>query len=439
MSKSYSRNSFHSVLAGAALLAIPSLAFADETYGAFGHVTIPGNALVSFDISWVENSNNFYYLADRNNKSIDAMPIMAFPPVFQIIPTGVNAFAGTATCPFPSGPNDCVGPNGVITFQNADHGNQLELWTGDGNSTVKIFTVASGNTPTHVISTNGLARADELCFDPVHKVVVMANDAEPASAPRPSFVTFISTVTYQILAQVSFPEATNGIEQCAFNPVNNQIYLNIPEVLGPGDDSVPGEVVVFSAPGLQIAKFPFSATTGIGVCAGPQGMAIRANGDPILGCNAPATNGDQNSVIVAAATPNVIVTPLIGLGGADQVWFDPTSRHAFITGGSKLPFMQFAIVDSVLGLNDPQGPDFQQQTLPIGFIGSTTRRAHSTAAWSGTLSGAPLLPPLTIAFVPIPAVGGTPAPFSSTVCGNDAAKGCISFFASLLSALDGDD
>jgi hypothetical protein len=424
---------------GGALLAIPSLASAqDETFTAFGHSVIPGNALVSFDISWVDTGLPDYFLADRNNKSIDIIPIMANPPVFQLIPTGANAFAGTATCSFAgSGPNDCVGPNGVLTFNNADHNNQLELWAGDGNSTVKIFTVAGGNNPVRTISTGGLARADELCFDPVHKVVMVANDAEPASAPSPSFVTIISTVSYQILAKVAFAEATNGIEQCAFNPVTNQIFLNIPEVNGPGDDTAPGEVVVFSAPGLSVVRFPFA---NIDVCAGPQGMAIRANGDPILGCNAPSTNGDQNSAIVNQTTPNVILEPLIGLGGADQVWFEPTSKHAFITGGSKLPFMQLAIIDSTLGLNDPQGPDFQQQTLPVGFIGSTTRRAHSVAAWNGTLAGlGGVNVPRTIAFLPIPAVGGTPAPMSSTICGADAAKGCVAFFTLPNSGLDVDD
>src|SRR5450759_2034313 len=122
MRKSYSRNAFHGVLAGAALLATTSLASADETYQAFGHVTVSGSPLVSFDISWVDPTIPDYFLADRNNKSVDVIPIMPFPPVFQIIPTGVNAFAGTALCSFGGTANDCVGPNGVITFQNADHG-----------------------------------------------------------------------------------------------------------------------------------------------------------------------------------------------------------------------------------------------------------------------------------------------------------------------------
>ena len=51
---------------------------------------------MSFDISWVDKGLTEYFLADRSNKSIDAIPIMAGPPVFQIIPTGVNAFDGTA-------------------------------------------------------------------------------------------------------------------------------------------------------------------------------------------------------------------------------------------------------------------------------------------------------------------------------------------------------
>ena len=38
-------------------------------------VPIPGNALVSFDISWFDPSPNLnkYYLADRSNKSVDVI------------------------------------------------------------------------------------------------------------------------------------------------------------------------------------------------------------------------------------------------------------------------------------------------------------------------------------------------------------------------------
>src|SRR5215471_9575685 len=105
----YSRNAFRSVLrqsrlAGitavvGALLAAPGFAIADETLIPLGHNVIPGNPITSFDISWVDQTLNTYWLADRNNKSIDVIPVGFNPPTFQLIPTGVHAFAGVVATP----------------------------------------------------------------------------------------------------------------------------------------------------------------------------------------------------------------------------------------------------------------------------------------------------------------------------------------------------
>src|SRR5262249_2833456 len=72
-------------LAAAALIAVPSLAIAQETDGgetffSLGHVTIQGAPLVSFDISWVDPVLNIYLLADRSNASVDVVPIQVNPP-----------------------------------------------------------------------------------------------------------------------------------------------------------------------------------------------------------------------------------------------------------------------------------------------------------------------------------------------------------------------
>src|SRR6516165_11121723 len=93
------RNSFGGVLvtglAAAALLAVPSLAVAQETDGgelfiSLGHVTVPGAPLVSFDISWVDPVLNVYLLGDRSNASVDVVPIQVNPPVFKVF----GGFAG---------------------------------------------------------------------------------------------------------------------------------------------------------------------------------------------------------------------------------------------------------------------------------------------------------------------------------------------------------
>jgi hypothetical protein len=454
---------FLSVLAGAALLAIPSVAPADEAQTLFHTATVPGVPLVSFDISWVDQGMGLYFLADRSNKAIDIIPMTSFPPVFQLVPAGVNAFAGNVSCNpaiLPNaGANDCKGPNGVLMLSN---GGTNELWVGDGPttnpavcagpcSTVKVFTVAGGGVPTHIINTGGKARADELCFDPVHHLILIANDAEPAPGP---FISFISTDTYQVIGQVVIPQATNGIEQCAWNPVTGKFYLNIPEVLGPGDDTVPGAVVTYtptSPTTLVQEAFLFAATSHTQLCAGPQGMDVirfgPQTGNLALGCNAPSIGGPrpgvQNTIWVDRNAPNVNTAFFPDLGGADQVWVDSRgpipSQHVFVTGGSHLPQEQLSVLDSLTASIDPQNPNpdvFSQQTIFVGFIGVTTRTAHSTAAWNGVLAGIPM----TMAMLPVPATGGSAiAGFSSTLCGDAAASGCVAFFAATHASLDGDD
>jgi hypothetical protein len=294
----------------------------------------------------------------------------------------------------------------------------------------------SNGTLTHVINTGGVFRADELCFSPTgpggHGVILVANDAD-----IPPFITMIATDgpnAYQVISKFQIPQATNGIEQCQFNPANNFFYLNIPEWLGPGDDSVHGAVLAFFAP--QLVQFGFVGPFFIDInrCAGPQGMAMGPpNGSVppganvlLLGCNAntpganPPFSGPSNSVVVFAGNPSVIAADLVGQGGADQVWMDQVTLHYFVTGGSLLPAQAYNINDANTNQLD--------QNIFIGFTGATTRRAHSTATWSGFGLGSTV----TAAFIPIPATGGSATmPFTSTVCGSSATQGCIAVFGAV--------
>ena len=231
-----------------------------------------------------------------------------------------------------------------------------------------------------------------------------------------------------MIGQIKFPTATNGIEQCQWNPTTRRFLLNIPEISGPGDDTVPGAVVVINP---NVGPLPPAAygvsffTVPIANCAGPQGMAIGpvivGTSTVLLGCNAPTIpSGVNNSVIVEGNNPSIVLATLLGQGGADEVWFDPLAIHYFITGGSLLPAQTFGITDARTGSQD--------QNIFIGFTNGTTRRSHSTASWSGAGLGSTV----TAAFVPVSATGGTPAPgFQSTVCGSSALQGCIAVFGTV--------
>jgi hypothetical protein len=142
-----------SVLAAGANLLVASAATsasADEMFTARTQISLPGGQKVtSFDISFVDPVIGLYLLADRTNKAADVIDTTTNTVLVQLAAT--PSFAGAT----PS--NNNAGPDGVIVV------NHREVWAGDGPSQVKVIDLFSQKT-THVISTGGANRADELCF-----------------------------------------------------------------------------------------------------------------------------------------------------------------------------------------------------------------------------------------------------------------------------------
>jgi hypothetical protein len=313
----------------AGLLAMPGLAKAqsDETFQQFTSINNPG--LAAFDISWVDRNVGFYFLADRSNASVD------------LINTSTKFFGRYLAGNFVgfTGNNLTSGPNGLLTLVNKTNGNKTEIWAGDGPkvqpgcptqapwsgkcSATKVLDFATGNL-THTIITNGLMRADELCFDPGDHLILIANDADAIP-----FVSLISTDDYTVKGVLALPQATNGIEQCQWDGTLKLFLLNLPEVNGPGDDTKPGAVLVINTNLQVLGQYNVDITH----CAGPQGMAIGPDSQLLLGCNAPSPSGIQSSVIINKFNGQEIAIAW-GLGGADQVWFNPGDNHYAITGAS---------------------------------------------------------------------------------------------------------
>ena len=91
-------------------------------------ITIPGNPLTSFDISWVNPNRAEYYLADRSNSGIDIIDTehLTFKRTIGGFVGIVLNRAGTAV------DNNHSGPDGVVS-----HGRWL--YAGDGDSTLKVI------------------------------------------------------------------------------------------------------------------------------------------------------------------------------------------------------------------------------------------------------------------------------------------------------------
>ncbi len=380
----------------AALLGIPSMTSAQQwgfppNFSLETTLTIPGAALTSFDISWVDPQLNEYFLSDRSHKSVTVVDTGTSPPTLgtPYTPPGAYAFEGV-------GPSNCAvshacaGPNGNLTLFNRN-GSGEEIWAGDAATpqsagttgatcatttpypepftsdtaagpsqlvplngtctTVKVFSVGGGSTPTHVIPTNGIFRADELCYDAPDHLVAIANDAD-------LWINFIDTNTYKVVSQLNLGpgtlyNATNGIEQCQWNPRDGMIYVNIPEHAGDGNDDVPGWVAIIDPKTRTIVRH---FVIPIDQCAGPQGMAIGPDHEILLGCNAKGPpevssssgltgSGPQNTVVIDDRDGHVIRT-LDNQGGNDEVWFNPENGLYFLAEGSNAAHEQLGIANS---------------------------------------------------------------------------------------------
>src|SRR5262245_38621425 len=415
---------------GVLVAAGPPSAADDEVFAATSAIAVPGNPITSFDISFVDPAIGLYLLADRSNKAIDVFETATNKFVGQF---GHGLFTGTAACTPPAGANDCAGPDGVLTVDGK------EIWAGDGDSTIKVFDIAAGPSaaPTHIIPTGGKRRADELCFDPVDHIVLMANDAEE---PFP-FVTFISTQSHSVIGTPlvfdgtkGTVKATNGIEQCQWSPRTGKFLLNIPEVDGPGDDTAAGAVVVLDPVSQAVEKI---FNIPLDQCAGPQGMAIGPDNQVLLGCNAPGPTGTNASAIINVESGAVIRT-LPNESGADEVWFNPGDGHYFLARSSAVPpgsttlsgwptnkdqiFAQqmLGVVDSGAGRKEDESVITADVSRVGGLTAGHAPGSHSVAAD----------PVKNQVYVPIGAFAGSTVKTCSSASGGKIsdAQGCIAVY-----------
>ena len=352
---------------------------------------VTAKPLNSFDISFVDSAIGLYALGDRTNNAVDLvdthdLTFLGF--------CGQGQFAGA------TGNNNTSGPDGVLIRDSR------EIWVGDGDSTVKVFDVAGCSettTPKQTIHTGAVSdmRADEMCYDPVDQLIMVANNAAD-----PPFASLISTVFYTVVKKFPFPQSTNGAEQCQWSPRTGLFYITIPGIETP--DTGHGQVVVINPGTLAVdARSPFDIP--LTNCAAPQGMAVGPKHDILVGCNGSGSN-TQSSVIIDERTGKILKT-VANESGPDEVWFNPGNNHYFLArSAGGIPPNQtqsLGIIDAGTRVRDTGINNF----APANGNGGTHPSAHSVAADSVT----------GFTFYPIP--GGL-----TTLCGSvrgDDTKGCI--------------
>src|SRR5262245_42870262 len=228
-------------------------------------VPIPGTAanttngkLYSFDISWVDQSTQTYYLADRSNAVVDVLDARTGTFVKQISGgfKGVAVVAGAVQ-------NGQSGPNGVVAAFPW-------LFVPDAASRVVSIDLRT-DTVVGSVSTGGAdnLRADELAYDPKAGLLLVINNAD-----TPPFGTFISvdkanghlTVGARVTLDAAHGvDATDGAEQPVWHPETGKFFLSIPRIGGQPKD---GAVVRIDPKTASV-----DATYPVQFC-GPAGLAV---------------------------------------------------------------------------------------------------------------------------------------------------------------------
>jgi len=340
-----------------------------------------------FDISFVDQTTQTYYLADRSNAVVDVVDARTNQLVSQISAT--PAFKGF------TGNNGTSGPNGVVAAFPW-------LFVTDANSRVVTIDLRNGHTVGDV-STGGAAglRADELAYDAKDGLILAANNAD-----TPPFATLINvnqtTGALSIFKRVTLDiahtgvDATNGAEQPVWDPITGKFYLSIPQI---GPNLKDGAVIRINTAGTVEAQYPIEFCQPAGLTRGP-------NDDLLVGCNTvfdTAGNAWDPTQNVTAAPIQVIIDArmgkidavVAGVSAGDEVWFNSGDGN-YYTASSASPLRPTEVIAAtpltaqgamMLGVIDGRDqtlkqlvPTFSVPAVTTGPLHHAASTAHSVAA-----------------------------------------------------------
>jgi len=293
-------------------------------------VPTPGAPLVVFDISWVDPDTQTYYLADRSNAAIDVVDARRNRFVRQIH-AGFKGFTGN---------NDTSGPNGVTVSGHW-------LFASDAGSRIVSIDLRS-DAVADVAFTGGAPglRADELAYDPSDGVLLVVNNAD-----SPPFATMIQvnqqTGHLTVARRIVFSTASNGAEQPVWDPGTRRFYISIPEIGGSVADGAVGRI---NLDGTLERLFP------VRTCQ-PAGLALGPDHDLLLGCSVifdtagqPWSPTDPLSAaptqVVMDARTGAIDASVAGVGGSDEIWFNPGDRRYYTASRGNPSGAALGVIDA---------------------------------------------------------------------------------------------
>jgi hypothetical protein len=310
--------------------------------------------LYSFDISWVDQATQTYYLADRSNFAIDVVDAKTDTFITQVSAT--PPFAGF------NANGELAGPNGVLTANGCiiatDAGNRVVSFTAGGAQVADV----------HITSDPG--RADELAFDPKDSLLLVITPEPSGSAPTPSPTgTLIQVNTACVLTvgtSITFPTATNGAEQPVWDPGTQRFFVSIPNINGSSNTGALFQINPLTA--------TIEAMYAVNSC-GPTGLALNPTNHTLLAhCGAvfdnmgnPWTGTSANTAAPIEqifGTDGLLQAIIPGTGVGDEAWYNAGDDH-FYAADSGSPLAPHAVVGTTV---------VDQGAAILGVIDGTSQR-----------------------------------------------------------------
>jgi hypothetical protein len=264
------------------------------------------------------------------------------------------------------------------------------------------------------VNTGGQFRADELAYDQTDGLLLVINNAD-----TPPFGTLISVdqgfapsatcglrgiankITFTSGGTGGLVNATNGAEQPVWDPDTRRFYVSIPEVDGPGGGGPNGGIAQITTSGTVEAFYPINFCQPAGLT-----LALGRNGDLLVGCNtvfdfkgnactsvvpSPSPTGAP-ALCTGVASPQVVIcnprrgcTPsngslvaVYGVGGGDEVWFNPTDANYYVTASNNPLGPSLGVINSFSNTLTQVLPTLPPTVAVAGVHGSGT--VHSVAA-----------------------------------------------------------
>ena len=247
--------------------------------------------------------NGTYYLSDRTNKGVHVVSLANETQIGFIGGFVTGLTNGTLT-------SAISGPDGVVVLANRN-----EMYIGDGDGTVKVIDLFT-NTVVAKMTTGSKKRADEFAYNPLTQTVVVTNANE-----SPPVANVLNATSQTVLGNISFSGAS-GLEQPAFNPVDSQFYVSVPET-----DGAPGGAI--QRLNVNKASFSIAKTLPIPGCA-PAGIAFGPSNQVFIGCSGSqvATFGYAASYIMNVST-GAIIANISGITGSDQVTYSSKTGYYY--------------------------------------------------------------------------------------------------------------